>query len=150
MPLHQSSHTCPQNGIGKLGTTRFTLGAFAFFSFGAFVFFAVFRSIVNSASPRWLIASAESNLGIVCWLKNQYNDAQEHFSRSQEIRTRLGDRLGIAKNLNHFGRIEEDKGNYESAEKYFAKSLEILRELGAAEITIAKENLDRVKKQQQM
>ena len=60
MPLHQSSHTCPQNGIGMPGTTRFTLGAFAFFSFGALVFFWVFLSIVKSESPRWLIASAES------------------------------------------------------------------------------------------
>lgn len=91
-----------------------------------------------------LIASAESNLGILYWYRDDYSTARVHLERSQKIRKRLNDNLGIAKNLNHLGKIEEETGNKKSAKKLYKKSLAILRRLGAPEAKIALDNLRRL------
>jgi len=91
-----------------------------------------------------LIASSESNLGLICWQKSDFSTAKVHFERSQEIRKRLGDRAGIARNLNHLGRIEEDMGNPKQAAQLYQESLTILRQLDPYNANIALENLKRV------
>lgn len=91
-----------------------------------------------------LIASAESNLGLICWQKRDFSTAKTHFVHSQEIRKRLGDSAGIARNLNHLGRIEEDMGNLKQAAQLYKESLAILQKFDRYNAQIALENLKRV------
>lgn len=92
-----------------------------------------------------LIASAESNLGLVAWMCGSYSVAETHFQRSQVIREQLGDKLGLAKNLNHLGKLREATGKFDEAAALYQESLSILRVLGAPEAAIALDNLNKVR-----
>jgi hypothetical protein len=65
-----------------------------------------------------------------------------HFQRSQDIRKKQGDKLGLAKNLNHLGKLREETGRLEEAAALYQESLSLLRVLGAPEAAIALDNLN--------
>jgi tetratricopeptide (TPR) repeat protein len=108
-------------------------------------YFSDSLGLATTVGDKTLIASAESNLGLVASLRGNYSEAESHFQKSQSIRQELGDKLGIAKNLNHLGKIREAKGRYEEAASLYEESLSLLRVLGAPEAAIALDNLNRVK-----
>jgi tetratricopeptide (TPR) repeat protein len=92
-----------------------------------------------------LIASAEANLGLIAFELGTCAEAERHFSLSQELRIKEGDKSGIAKNLNHLGKVKEALGRPEEAANLYQESLSLLRELGAPETKIALDNLTRVR-----
>jgi hypothetical protein len=63
------------------------------------------------------------------------------FQRSQALREQIDDQFGIAKNLNHLGKIREKQGKPEEAQALYQQSLAILPELGAPEVKLALLNL---------
>ena len=78
------------------------------------------------------IASATGyNLqGIANYVQGNYPQALEYFQKSLAIKEELGDKMGIAKNLNNIGLIYMNQGNTPRALEYFQKSQAIKEELG--------------------
>jgi tetratricopeptide (TPR) repeat protein len=101
---------------------------------------------LKDASRDSRIASAESCIGLVYFYQDRFSEAKPHFIKSQELRRRLKDEIGMAKNSNHLGRIAEEEKNYKEAAKLFEESWKILQKLKAFEATTALDNLNRVKK----
>ena len=104
-------------------------------------FFNDSLGLATLAGDDRLMASAESNLGLVFMQREAYGEAEVHFDRSQVARRKVGDKLGIAKNLNHLGKIRELTGQTREAAQLYRESLSLLRELGAPEAGIALTNL---------
>ena len=88
-----------------------------------------------------LMATALSNLGVVNYKTGKMDIAKIFLTDSQEIRKAMNDKTGIARNLNHFSKIEEDSGNLKEACRLYQESLEILRVEGAPDAEIALANL---------
>jgi tetratricopeptide (TPR) repeat protein len=109
-------------------------------------FFVDSLGLATGLGDQTLIASSESNLGIVAYMRGQYLEAEQHFGRSQEIRKQQHDKLGYAKNLNHIGKIKEATGLSEEAATLYEESLSLLRVLGAPEAAIALDNLNKVRR----
>ena len=78
------------------------------------------------------IASATGyNLqGIANYVQGNYPQALEYFQKSLAIKEELGDKMGIAKNLNNIGLIYMNQGNTPRALEYLQKSQAIKEELG--------------------
>lgn len=105
--------------------------------------------IATALNNHSLIASAESNLGLIAFELGAYAEAERHFQSSQKLRIKEGDKLGMAKNLNHLGKIKEALGKPDEASDLYRESLSMLRELGAPEAKIALDNLTRLRSRQQ-
>jgi tetratricopeptide (TPR) repeat protein len=111
----------------------------------AYGFFKDSFGLATLIDDKTLIASSESNLGLVAWMRGSYSEAEMHFQRSQDIRKQQGDKLGLAKNLNHLGKLREATGRFEEAAALYQESLSLLRVLGAPEAAIALDNLNKLR-----
>ena len=120
-----------------IGTLMLTVGQYG----EASGFFRDSLGLATGLKDNTLIATALSNRGIVALYQERYPEARSWFERSQKIREAEGDRLGIAKNKNHLGKIAEAEGNRDKAAELYEESLAALRELGVPEAKIAQQNL---------
>ncbi|MCB9244786.1 MAG: tetratricopeptide repeat protein [Flavobacteriales bacterium] len=68
--------------------------------------------------------------GIANYVQGNYSLALEYFQKSLSIQEAVGDKKGIAKNLNNIGLIYVNQGNPPRALESFQKSLAIKEELG--------------------
>ncbi|MCB9343408.1 MAG: tetratricopeptide repeat protein [Lewinellaceae bacterium] len=68
--------------------------------------------------------------GIANYVQGNYPQALEYFQKSLAIKEELGDKMGIAKNLNNIGLIYMNQGNTPRALEYLQKSQAIKEELG--------------------
>ncbi|TET90784.1 MAG: tetratricopeptide repeat protein [Methanomassiliicoccales archaeon] len=73
---------------------------------------------------------ALSGIGIVCWDKGEYDEALEHYEKSLEIMSMMGDEEGVARSLNNMGNVYLHRGEYDKALEQFHKSLGIAEKSG--------------------
>ena len=76
------------------------------------------------------MAAALNTQGVSFYLRSDYANAIEHYTRSLKIREELGDQKGTAGSLNNIGVIYNILGDYVKAIDYYARSLKIDEELG--------------------
>ena len=69
-------------------------------------------------------------LGIIHYLKGEYDEALEKYNQSLGINEKLGDQRGISSTLHQIAMIHQDKGEYEVALDKYNQSLEIFKKLG--------------------
>lgn len=69
-------------------------------------------------------------LGMIYYLKRDYNGALVKYRQSMEIEKKLGDMQGIAKTLQGISMIHQDKGEYDEALDKYKQSKEIYKKLG--------------------
>jgi predicted ATPase/class 3 adenylate cyclase len=74
-------------------------------------------------------ARALNGAGVLAWAQGDYQAAQRFHEQSLAIRSRLGDRPGIATSLNNLGLLARSQEDYVSARSYFEQGLAIYREL---------------------
>jgi tetratricopeptide (TPR) repeat protein len=69
-------------------------------------------------------------LGMIYYLKGDYNEALEKFNQSMEIETKLGNQRGIAHALHNIAVIHQHRGEYDEAFEKYNQSIEIKKKLG--------------------
>jgi len=84
-------------------------------------------------------------IGVVYYLKGDFNLAMENFKKSLNINIELDDKIGIGKSYNAIGTIHGIRGNNMKSKENFEKSMEIHEELGnEAEISGCCNNLGNI------
>ncbi|MBU3967573.1 MAG: tetratricopeptide repeat protein [Euryarchaeota archaeon] len=68
-------------------------------------------------------------LGMIHYLRGEYDEALEKYKQSMEINIKLGYKKGIAQTLHNIAMIHQDKGEYEEALDKYKQSLEIQKRL---------------------
>ncbi|MFH1322100.1 MAG: tetratricopeptide repeat protein [Bacteroidota bacterium] len=76
------------------------------------------------------IARSHSILGIILYMKGEFNDALEHFRKTLEIEQDRNNRKGIASAYNGIGAIYTELDEYDKALEYYLKAMGIMDELG--------------------
>ena len=69
-------------------------------------------------------------LGMIHYLRGEYDEALEKYKQSMEIDKRIGNQLGIATALNNIAIILMNKGEYDEALEKYRQSMEIKKKLG--------------------
>jgi len=64
-------------------------------------------------------------LGTYFWEEGMYDQAMKNYTKALEIRTTLGDMIGMSKTINNLGRVHIKIGNYNKAVDYFQQSLDM-------------------------
>ncbi|MBT6440739.1 MAG: tetratricopeptide repeat protein, partial [Flavobacteriales bacterium] len=96
----------------------------------AFYFAGLQYNFAESVNNKDQMAAALNTQGVSFYLRSDYANAIEHYTRSLKIREELGDKKGTAGSLNNIGVIYNILGDYVKAIDYYAKSLKIDEELG--------------------
>jgi len=76
------------------------------------------------------IAYCYNGLGIVWFLRGNYNKALEYFQLSLYSHEQVNYKPGIAKGYNNIGMVHLNQDNFDRAIEYFQKSLDIYSDLG--------------------
>ena len=76
------------------------------------------------------IASLLSNLGIIAWFREEFDNARRLYEESLAIRREIGDRWSIANSLNNLALLLSDLGEFATARDLLEECLAINRELG--------------------
>ncbi|WP_157517531.1 tetratricopeptide repeat protein, partial [Micromonospora rifamycinica] len=75
-------------------------------------------------------------LGIVAQERGDYEQATEFIERSMQIRSEMGDQLGIASALSQLGAVRTLQGNPAAAVSLNAESHRIRRSIGSPDLAI--------------
>ncbi|MEM3493683.1 MAG: tetratricopeptide repeat protein, partial [Thermoplasmata archaeon] len=76
------------------------------------------------------LAGTYNNIGVIYNDKGDYEKALEFYTKSLELREKIGDVWGIAISYNNIGLLYQDKGDYEKALEFLTKSIELAKEIG--------------------
>ena len=74
------------------------------------------------------IGSAYSSIGVVHWLKGEYEEALNYNQKALEIRKLTGNKKEIAKSYHNIGLVYDDQGNYPEAMKNYLLALRLNEE----------------------
>lgn len=77
-----------------------------------------------------LKARGLTSMGLSCWVKGDYEQAVEFYTKSLAIYQELGFKRGLSINLNNLGLVYMDRGEYDQAFKLFEEDLKIAEEIG--------------------
>jgi class 3 adenylate cyclase/tetratricopeptide (TPR) repeat protein len=101
-----------------------------------------------SDSENRVAADLHNDLGVVFYYKNLPEEAFEQHSTSLEVRTRIDDKLGMAKSFNNIGNLMfEFRDDLDAAEQHYQRSLGLAEEIGNRQIICqALNNLGAVKR----
>ena len=89
--------------------------------------------ISNKFANKQYISHIIGNMGIVYWLKGDYDKAMEYYEKQLKIVEELNIKRRIGLVLNNIGIIYADKGDYNKSMKYYEKSLHIVEQIGDKE-----------------
>ncbi|MCH7973397.1 MAG: tetratricopeptide repeat protein [Bacteroidetes bacterium] len=76
------------------------------------------------------MASALNIQGVSFWIRGDYTNAIDYYTRSLTIFEEIGDKMGTTDALNNIGIIYAEQGDYASAIDYYTRSLTIREEIG--------------------
>ena len=76
------------------------------------------------------IATSLGMLGDIERYRGNWDEAENLYRQSLELRTELGDRSGMASTWASLGYIQQCRGNWDEAENLYRQSLELMTELG--------------------
>jgi len=76
------------------------------------------------------MSKSYGQLGILAYLRGDYDAAEPLYRRSLEIFERIGDQAGMSKSYHQLGTLAQDRGDYDTAEPLYRRSLEIDERIG--------------------
>ena len=95
----------------------------------AFYFAGLQYNFAESVNNKAQMASALNTQGVSFYIRGDYANAINYYTRSLKIKEELGDKKGIASSLANIGSVYLGQGDYGKAIDYFTRSLNIREEI---------------------
>jgi len=67
---------------------------------------------------------------MIAQFRGNWDEAEEYFKASLEMKREIGDKQGVATTMHHLGMIAQNRGNWDEAEEYMKEAQEIVKEIG--------------------
>ena len=115
------------------------------------------KALALGASSDELMARVEQNLGVLCNVQGNFEEALGHYLKSLEGHRRTGNDYRCALAYHNLGMISADRSLWEDADKFFGQSREIAERLGDirlqglcllnhSEVHVAKQQFEQAKR----
>jgi tetratricopeptide (TPR) repeat protein len=129
--IQNYSHPTPENirSLFELGE----LSEAANDQSSAILFYVHLVKISDGQTDSTVLATrAESfkRLGVIYFIKSEYQKSLEYFLSSLKIKEATGDSIGVAGNLNNIGTVYFGWKDFDQAREYFSRGLELHQRVG--------------------
>ena len=96
----------------------------------AFAYAKTCEEAANNTKHPYLIAKANTLLGILCFRTGKLKKALEYHKKSLEIREKINDKSGIASCKINIANVFSDLNKKKEAEEYYLQALQLFNEMG--------------------
>ena len=87
-------------------------------------------SNASNASKDVVCSSSYNGIGVIEYMKGNYNEAIRNFQKTLEIKERINDLKGMSMCYNNIGLVHYEQSNFEKAIKYHKNALTTFEKLG--------------------